>query len=106
MKRLSGLLVIVLPLVLAVTGFVTVGARTTSSEDFNAATTYKTKCQMCHGPKSEKKFDKTKSDDEHIQIILKGKKAEKPPNMPAYAEKGMTPEEAKAMLDYMKSLQQ
>ncbi len=105
MKRLSGLMVIIFPIVLAVAGFGTVGARSTS-QDFDAAGTYKSKCQMCHGPKSEKKFDKTRSDEEHIQIILKGKKAEKPPNMPGYEEKGMTAEQAKLMLEHMKSLQQ
>ena len=47
-----------------------------------------------------------KSDDEHVQIILKGKKGEKPPNMPAYETKGITAEQAKALLDHMKSLRQ
>ena len=81
------------------------GART-SSEEFDAAKTYKGKCVACHGPKAEKKFDAAKSDDEHVQIILKGKKLEKPPNMPAYETKGITAEQAKSLLDYMKSLRQ
>ena len=104
MKHISRLLVIVIPLTLAAMGFVTVGA-SKPHEDFDAAGTYKSKCLMCHGPKAEKKFDKAKSDDEHVQIILKGKKAEKPPNMPGYEDKGITPEQAKTMLEYMKSLQ-
>jgi len=41
-----------------------------------------------------------------VQIILKGKKAEKPPHMPAYETKGINAEQAKALLDYMKSLRQ
>lgn len=49
----------------------------------------KGKCLACHGPKAEKKFDTAKSDDEHVQVILKGKKAEKPPNMPGYESKGI-----------------
>ena len=81
------------------------GAHNTTVQDFDAAKTYK-KCVACHGPKAEKKFDATKSDDEHVQIILKGKKAEKPPNMPAYETKGVTADQAKALLDYMKSLRQ
>ena len=85
-------------------GIVSAGASHPSSETFDAAKTYKGKCLMCHGPKAEKKFDATKSDDEHIQIILKGKKVEKPPNMPAYEAKGVTAEQAKALLDYMKSI--
>jgi mono/diheme cytochrome c family protein len=64
------------------------------------------KCATCHGAKAEKKFDSTKSDDEHVQIILKGKKPEKPPNMPAYEAKGVTEDQARALLTYMKSLRQ
>ena len=85
-------------------GIVSAGASHPSFETFDAAKTYKGKCAMCHGPKAEKKFDATKSDDEHVQIILKGKKAEKPPNMPGYEAKGVTAEQAKALLDYMKSI--
>ncbi len=84
---------------------VSAGARSSSPQTFDAAKAYK-KCVACHGPKAEKKFDLAKSDDEHVQIILKGKKAEKPPNMPAYETKGVTAEQAKAMVDYMKSLRQ
>ena len=78
----------------------------TTLQDFDAAKTYKGKCVACHGPNAEKKFDTAKSDDEHVQIILKGKKGEKPPNMPAYETKGITADQAKALLDYMKSLRQ
>jgi mono/diheme cytochrome c family protein len=82
-------------------------ARTSAANDFDAAASYKTmKCATCHGAKAEKKFDTTKSDDEHVQIILKGKKPEKPPNMPAYEAKGVTEDQAKALLTYMKSLRQ
>ena len=89
---------------LALFGMVSVGS--TTLDTFDAAKTYKGKCVACHGPKAEKKFDTAKSDDEHIQIILKGKKGEKPPNMPAYETKGVTADQAKALLDYMKSLRQ
>ena len=86
-------------------GIASAGAHNTTVQDFDAAKTYK-KCVACHGPKAEKKFDATKSDDEHVQIILKGKKAEKPPNMPGYESKGVTADQAKALLAYMKSLRQ
>ena len=36
--------------------------------------------------------------------VLKGKKPEKPPNMPAYEEKGINEDQAKALVAYMKSL--
>ena len=62
------------------------------------------KCVTCHGKKAEKKFNVTLSDTEMLDAILKGKKPAKPPNMPGYAAKGLTEEQAKAMLDYMKQL--
>ena len=76
-------------------------ARVTAEED---AATYKSKCAMCHGQQAEKKFDASIADDDLVQIVLKGKKAEKPPNMPAYEEKGVTADQAKALVAYMKSL--
>jgi len=65
---------------------------------------YKAKCVACHGPKAEKKFDATMTDEQLVDAILKGKKPEKPPNMPAYGEKGVTADQAKALLDHMKQL--
>lgn len=81
---------------------ISVPARTTSDDD--AAALYKTKCAMCHGATAEKKVDKTKADDELIQTVLKGKKPEKPPNMPAFEERGITADQAKALVGYVKSL--
>jgi mono/diheme cytochrome c family protein len=83
---------------------VSAGARTLTQEPFDAAATYKTKCVACHGAAAEKKFDNTLADAELVQIILKGKKPEKPPNMPAYGEKGITEDQAKALVAHMKSL--
>jgi mono/diheme cytochrome c family protein len=65
---------------------------------------YKAKCVACHGPKAEKRFDASLTDEQYLDAILKGKKPEKPPNMPAYGEKGVTAEQAKALLDHMKQL--
>ena len=65
---------------------------------------YKAKCVACHGQKAEKKFDASLTDEQYIDAILKGKKPEKPPNMPAFGDKGVTAEQAKALLDYMKQL--
>ena len=62
------------------------------------------KCLVCHGPKAEKKFNTELKDEELVEIVLKGKKPEKPPNMPAYEAKGITAEQAKALIDYMKGL--
>ena len=70
----------------------------------DATAYYTAKCVMCHGKKAEKKFDTTIADDQMVEAVLKGKKAEKPPNMPAYGEKGVTAEQAKALVDHMKQL--
>lgn len=81
-------------------------ARARSNED-DAAGTYKTaKCVVCHGARAEKKFDATLSEQEMVKVILTGKKVEKPPNMPAYGEKGISEDQAKALIVYMKSLKQ
>ena len=100
MKRIIAAL-LGIPLVATVL-LISVPARTTSDDD--AAALYKTKCAMCHGATAEKKVDKTKADDELIQTVLKGKKPEKPPNMPAFEERGLTADQAKALVGYMKSL--
>ena len=68
------------------------------------AAVYKAKCAMCHSPKAEKFFDAAKSDDSHVEAILKGKKGEKPPFMPGFEAKGMTVDDAKGLAAYMKSL--
>ncbi len=78
-----------------------VPARTT---DDDTAALYKTKCVACHSATAEKKFDATKTDDELIQSVLKGKKPQKPPNMPAFEERGITADQAKALVAFMKSL--
>ena len=69
----------------------------------DVAATYKAKCAMCHSPKAEKAFDLTKTDEQHVEIILKGKKDAKPP-MPGYEAKGMTKEQAQALVTYMRDL--
>ena len=80
-----------------------VPARTATDD---AAAMYKTKCVACHGVTAEKKFDATKADADLIQTVLNGKKMEKPPNMPGFEEKGITADQAKALIAFMKSLKQ
>ena len=83
---------------------VSAASPTEGGEQFDAGATYKSKCVACHGQKAEKKFDASLPDQELVDIVMKGKKPEKPPNMPAYGEKGVTPEQAKALVDHMKQL--
>lgn len=68
------------------------------------ATTYKAKCAMCHTPTASKFFDPAKPEAEFVQIILKGKKGEKPPYMPSWEAKGITEDDAKGLAVYMVQL--
>jgi mono/diheme cytochrome c family protein len=75
---------------------------TSAAVEDDAAAVYKAKCAMCHGQKAEKSFDMAKTDEQHVEAIMKGIK----PKMPAYESKGITADQAKALVAYMKSLKQ
>lgn len=92
-----------LPLV-AVAVFYNGSLLTVSGAPDDVAAVYKTKCAACHSPKAEKHYDPAMPEEEQVNIILKGKKGEKPPYMPAYEEKGITAEQAKELAAYMKNL--
>jgi mono/diheme cytochrome c family protein len=93
------------PLALALAGIV-MAAPKPKRHTFDAAATYKSKCAGCHGAKAEKKFDPSKSDDDLVQVILKGKKAEKPPNMPEYETKGITADQSQQLVAHMRAARQ
>ena len=104
LKKLSiGL--VVLPLLASMALSAATRGSSAAVQDFDAAAVYKAKCAMCHGQAAEKKFDTTKADDVLEGIILKGNDAVTP-KMPAYEAKGITPEQARALNAYMKSLKQ
>ena len=85
--------------------FLVSGTAQTDLKYSDAASYYKdAKCVVCHGQAAEKKFNPDDKDDKLIEAILQGKKAEKPPNMPAFEPKGLTADQAKAMIDYMRTL--
>ena len=108
MKRMKMLAValITLPLLaLALVNPSAVPASAAAAQDFDAAAVYKAKCAMCHGQNAEKKFDSTKADDVLVQTVLKGKD-DVMPKMPSYEAKGVTAEQAKALVTQMKSLKQ
>ena len=96
-------LLLVLTSVIFVAALVAASVPTRASSDDDSPALYKAKCFACHGATAEKKFDATKADDELIQIVLKGKKLEKPPNMPGFEEKGITADQAKALVAFMKA---
>ena len=96
--------------VLPVLGLLMLGAASNNSsaaapQDFDAAATFKAKCAMCHGQKAEKKFDAAKADEALVESTLKGVDAA-PVKMPGYEAKGMTADQAKALVTHMKSLKQ
>lgn len=101
LKRLA-IALVALPLLATVL----LGSSTTKAgaapDDFDAAAFFKAKCAMCHTAKAEKNFDATKADDVLVQTVLKGNK----PKMPEYESKGVTADQAKALVAYMKSLKQ
>jgi Cytochrome C oxidase, cbb3-type, subunit III len=65
---------------------------------------YKHECSKCHGDQAELKFDQTLSEADMVKAILKGKFVDEPPDMPAFEEKGVTPEKAKDLAMFMKQL--
>lgn len=103
MRNLSAIIAALSATALLFGMLVAVAART-EVHQADPADFYKTKCVACHGKKAEKKFDSSLSDDQLVEAVLKGKKAEKPPNMPGYQDKGVTAEQAKALVDHMKQL--
>lgn len=70
----------------------------------DTAAYYKSKCVACHGKTAEKKFDPSLPEEQLIDAVLKGKKAAKPPHMPAYGAKGVSSDQAKALIAHMKQL--
>jgi len=103
--KILAILSLILP-VLSLTVFyrTTPAVAAVAPEMGDPATTFKAKCAMCHSPKAEKLYDPALPQDQQIEAILKGKKAEKPPNMPAFEPKGMTADEAKELVEYMQGL--
>ena len=104
MKRVRNTAITVAAIVLFGAAFYSIAPAQGEAQPSDPEAFYKAKCVVCHGQKAEKKFDASLTDEQYLDAILKGKKPEKPPNMPAYGEKGVTPEQAKALLDHMKQL--
>lgn len=101
--KLFAIIFLAIPFLL-LTIFKVTPANVTAASFDGPEVTYKAKCMACHTAKAEKFYDPAKTDEEHVQVILKGKKGEKPPYMPGFEAKGMTADEAKCLADYMKGL--
>jgi cytochrome c5 len=104
MKQLKNMAITIVGIFLLGAVFFSVAPAQGEVQPSDPAGYYKAKCVACHGQKAEKKFDATLSDEQLVDVILKGKKPEKPPNMPAYGEKGVTSDQAKALIEHMKQL--
>jgi mono/diheme cytochrome c family protein len=72
--------------------------QTVSAAD--AAATYKAKCVACHGANAEKGFNPAKSDAALQNAVLNGVA----PKMPAYGSKGISADDAKTLVAYMRQL--
>ena len=90
-------------LLFVILGFEPTRHFTVESAQKDAATVYKSKCAACHKAKAEKSFDSSKSDDQLVQVVLKGKKDAKPP-MPGFEAKGINAAQAKALVAHMRKL--
>ena len=104
MKQVKNTAIVIAVIILFGVVFLNVAATAQDAQPSDPAAFYKAKCVACHGPKAEKKFDATLTEEQQLEAIMKGKKVEKPPHMPAYGEKGVTAEQAKALLEHMKQL--
>src|ERR1044071_872921 len=104
MKRIKNISITLTAILVSGVIFYSVTSAQGEAQPSDPAAFYKAKCIACHGQKAEKKFDASLTDEQYLDAIMKGKKPEKPPNMPAYGEKGVTQDQAKALLEYMKQV--
>jgi Cytochrome C oxidase, cbb3-type, subunit III len=65
---------------------------------------YQRTCRECHGDSANQPFYQRLSESEMVQTILKGRMMDKPPDMPAFEEKGVTPEQARELALFMQEL--
>jgi mono/diheme cytochrome c family protein len=101
--KLFAIIFFVLPL-LMIAAFKVTPVKVAANNADDPATKFAASCKMCHTAKAEKFFDATKADDVLVEVIMKGKKGDKPPAMPGFETKGMTADEAKGLVTYMKTL--
>lgn len=104
MKQVKSIALVIAAIFLFGVVFLNVAAPVQDAQASDPAAFYKAKCVACHGQKAEKKFDPALTEEQQLEAIMKGKKVEKPPHMPSYGDKGVTAEQAKALLDHMKQL--
>ena len=104
MKNLREFATVIAAMVLFATALFITARAHSDVQPSDTAAYYTAKCVACHGKTAEKKFDPSLPEEQLIDIVLKGKKAEKPPHMPGYGAKGVTSDQAKALISHMKQL--
>src|SRR5215510_11764338 len=74
--------------------------------EFDPKTFYKPNCEECHGSTAEKRFNPDNPESQMIDAILNGAKAENTKDMPAFSQKGIDEQKAKALIAYMRSIRE
>ena len=80
--------------------------RAAQSEPFNPPQFYSKSCLGCHGSQAQKNFNTDLPEGQMVDAIVNGLPMPEPPDMPAFAEKGVNEERARALIAHMKSLHQ
>ena len=95
---------------LTVSLMVTVGGgillHAAQGEPFDPPQFYTNNCLGCHGSKAQKNFNTDLPEGQMVDAIINGLPMPEPPDMPAFAEKGINEARAKALIAHMKSLHQ
>lgn len=93
--------IITIPL-LAMVAFTVPNTKSFSNNVDDVEDVYKTKCGKCHKSDATgiKWFDPARTDAELVESVMKGKKF-----MKGFEAKGMTTEEAQALVTYMRTLE-
>ena len=71
-RRAKIISIAILTVPLALTAFLNAPPTGAAAVADDAATIYKAKCAMCHGPAAAKAFDPAKPDEDLVKAILKG----------------------------------
>jgi len=103
MKLLTGILAAMLLTVIAISVLAQSGS---AKQTFDRAGYYKKNCAECHGSEADKKFNPDLPEQQMVDAILNGQTMETPPDMPAFADKGIDEERAKALIAYMNAFRQ
>jgi len=87
--------------------FATETRRTTEvRREFDPRIFYKTNCEECHGLTAERRFNPDNPEAQMIDAILNGATVEDTKDMPAFSQKGIDEQKARALIAYMKSIRE